>query len=71
MILWYIDKSHDLQTSFVFFRISKSFEHTFVAMFPKQDVEIFFSFHGISFQTGLNKINIIFKFILFYYLNQL
>ena len=44
MISWDIDKSHNFQTSIDFFRILKSFEHTFVVVFPRQDVCNFFSF---------------------------
>ena len=46
--IWY----HEILTNLIilrlqllFFRILKSFEHTFVAVFPRQDVENFFSFH--------------------------
>ena len=46
MISWDIDKSHNFRTLFSFFRILKSFEHTFMVVFPRQDVRNFFLFGG-------------------------
>jgi hypothetical protein len=39
MISWDIDKSHNVKTSFVFFRIFKSFGHMIMVVFPGQDVQ--------------------------------
>jgi hypothetical protein len=68
MISGDIDKFHNFQISFAFFRILKSFRCGFLIVFAKQDVGIFFNFM-IRSQIWLNNINIIIPHIFFYYLN--
>ena len=53
MISWELDKSHDFQTSFAFYRILKQFGHTFVVMFREQDVRNFWSVPGYSLTLDL------------------
>ena len=71
MISWDLDKSHDFQTSFVFFRILKPFGHTVRGRVFWTRCSKFLFISLVRPHTRLNNMNIIFLIILFYYLNHL
>ena len=68
---WYHDKIYDFQTSFVFYRILKWFDHMFVVMVCEHDVRNSLLFHEYGLTLDSIMWKIIFWFIIFQYSKHL